>query len=108
MSKFQSIFNELSNQLEDAGLLKQIEGLINDVKPKLEIAVYLSNSCFKMSHWQWLSENVLRYHGLGLKFAGQHSEIVMLMDLNVGQGQGQEPVGLGELHRYQLSDLIYR
>ena len=106
LDEFKSNYEHLVNHIEEGGILEQLAAIIAEVEPKLDVVACLSSPFLKPHHWHWLSDYVLRYCGLSLKLAGQSSEIVKVLDMNVPLGH--EPVGMGEFHRFPVNDLLYR
>ena len=106
LDEFTANHEYLVHRIEADGILEQLAATIAEVEPKLNIVACLSCPFLRPHHWQWLSDYVLRYCGLSLKFAGQSSEIVKVLDMNVPLGS--EPVGMGEFHRFPVNDLLYR
>jgi hypothetical protein len=89
--------------ISEPQLLAQIFSLLMDLKPKMEVASYLACVALRPRHWRWLSEKAFAHCQMTFRFTGRHSEFVSVIDTS-----GREAVGLGNIHRLDISELISR
>ena len=83
--------------------MQQIHTLILDLQPKLEIASFLACTVLRARHWQWLSKTAFAECKLALRFTGRNQEFVAVVDVSK-----KEAVGLGNMHRLCITELISR
>jgi hypothetical protein len=66
----------LEEKANASGSLTLLKSSIAEIQTKVDLATCLSSSYLRPRHWNWLSDNVLVFCGLLLKFAGQQSDII--------------------------------
>lgn len=63
----------------------------------------MSSQKLRTRHYKWLSKFVLSHCGLALRFSGHQEELISVLDM-----AGKEPVGLGNISRLGVNELVYR
>lgn len=104
--RFRAIISDrkyLEERTDAVGSIELLKGSISELQLKVDLATCLSTSYLRPRHWNWLSDNVLVFCGLLLKFAGQQSDIITVTDVS-----GQDVMALGGVLKLGFNDLIYR
>ena len=93
----------LTHITDEADILTQISVQINDLKPKVELGSYLSSHTLRARHWKYMAEKVFLACNMQLKFSGRNNEFISVVDIG-----GKEMVGLGNINRLNISELVDR
>lgn len=93
----------LTHITDEKDILTQIVVQINDLKPKVELGSYLSSHTLRPRHWKYMAEKVFLACNMQLKFTGRNSEFISVVDIG-----GKEMVGLGNINRLNISELVDR
>jgi hypothetical protein len=89
--------------VEEQDVLDQIHLQVTDLKPKMELASYLASHALRPRHWKWMAERAFALCHIQLKFSGRSSEFVSVVDIS-----GKELIGLGNINRLNISELVDR
>lgn len=102
-SNVRKTYEYLFAHFNEKDILNQIQSQIGDLNPKMELSSYLSAMTLRPRHWKWLGEKVFARCGMSLKFSGRNSEFVSVVD-----NSAREAVGLGNINRLDISELVNR
>jgi hypothetical protein len=102
-ARVRETYDYLYAHMSERDMLGQILALIQDLRPKMEVASFLACPSLRPRHWRWMSEKAFAQCHLTFKFSGRHNEFVAVIDTS-----GKEAVGLGNIHRLDIEELINR
>lgn len=101
--KLTESWDNLSTHIEDLHIIKFIDSLIRDTRPKVELVSYFSTKTLRPRHWTWMGKHIFRSCHFDIKLTGRQLEFVTVVDI-----KGKDPVGLGNINRLAASDVINR
>lgn len=102
-SNVRKTYEYLFAYIDEKEIIDQIQVQMRDLNPKMELSSYLAAATLRPRHWKWMGEKVFAKCGMTLKFSGRNSEFVSVVD-----NTGKESVGLGNINRLDISELVNR
>jgi hypothetical protein len=65
----------LVGRADEVELMSQIQILVDELQPIVEVASYLSSTALQARHWRWLRDRAFSQVGLTIRFSGRSSEV---------------------------------